>query len=425
MTWELWNTWTVLIAALSAGSCALLGTFLLLRRMSMMGDALSHSVLPGIVVAYLLLGSRGTIPMLAGAVAAGMLTVLLTQFVQSRGKVEESASMGVVFTTLFALGVLMVSRMHQNIDLDLDCVLFGNLMGNALQPLPRAFLVLAFVLVVVVTAIILFYKELKLCTFDPGLARSLGIPANAFHYLIMCLLAMTTVASFEAVGSVLVIAMLVVPAATARLLTDRLAVMLGLAFGFGVLAALLGHLGAYSVPVALGWGEGTETSGMMVVMAGLMFLGVLLFAPRYGVLGKLRHFAKLRTRLLREDVLGILYRMEEKNEAAEAGTVARFLGASTRVTDKTIAGLRQDGLVAAGAIGLSEAGREAARQLVRNHRLWETYLHQHIDIPVDHLHSSAEALEHITDEALSSQLEREVGEKADPHGTKIPQKGQS
>ena len=415
--------WPMVIAALSGASCAILGVFLLLRRMSMMGDALSHSVLPGIVLAYLLLQSRGTVPMLIGAVAAGLLTVLLTQFLNRRGKVEESASMGVVFTSLFALGVLMISRMEQNIDLDLDCVLFGNLEGTALQAMPRAFMVLSFVLVAVVLVVLIFFKELKLCTFDAGLARSLGIPANFFHYLIMGLLAMATVASFEAVGSVLVIAMLVVPAATARLLTDRLSVMLWLAVGFAVLAAALGYFGAYTVPVALGWGKGTFISGMMVVVSGLIFFATLLFAPQYGVVGKIRHIAKLRTRLLREDVLGILFRMEEKNEAPARDAVAKFLGASERDTEKTIASLAGSGLVLAeaGGLALSEAGRAEARQLIRNHRLWESYLHQHLDVPVDHLHSSAEALEHITDADLSSQLEREVKDlDADPHGKRIP-----
>jgi len=386
--------WPMVIAALSGASCAILGVFLLLRRMSMMGDALSHSVLPGIVLAYLLLQSRGTVPMLLGAVAAGLLTVLLTQFLNRRGKVEESASMGVVFTSLFALGVLMISRMEQNIDLDLDCVLFGNLEGTALQAMPRAFLVLSVVLFLVVLMVLAFFK-------------------------------VATVASFEAVGSVLVIAMLVVPAATARLLTDKLSVMLWLAVGFAVLAAALGYFGAYTVPVALGLGKGTFISGMMVVVSGLIFFATLLFAPQYGVVGKIRHIAKLRSRLLREDVLGILFRMEEKNETPARESVAKFLGASKRDTEKTIAALAGAGLVvSAGAnetLALSEAGRTEARQLIRNHRMWESYLHQHLDVPVDHLHSSAEALEHVTDAALSSQLEREVKDiEADPHGKRIP-----
>ena len=295
MIWYNIDTWIVIIGMLAAGACALVGNFLVLRRMSMMGDAISHAVLPGLAIAFLVTGARASVTMFVGAAIVGVLTAVFTQWISRFGNVDRGASMGIVFTTLFAVGLLLIVQAADQVDLDPGCVLYGaieltpldvvwrpELLGAALE-VPRAALVLAGVLLVNFLFVLIFFKELRISSFDPELATTMGINANLMHYLLMTLVAITTVAAFEAVGSIIVIAMLIVPAAAAHLLTDRLGVMVLLSFLLALLSAVLGHLSALVVPGWLGF-ESTSTSGMMAVMAGMIFTAVLFLAPRHGIL---------------------------------------------------------------------------------------------------------------------------------------------
>lgn len=286
MTWTTLDTQIVLTAILSAVACALPGCFLVLRRMSMMGDAISHAVLPGLAVAFLLTHSRDSLTMFLGAALVGVLTAVFVEAVHRHGHVEESAAMGVVFTSLFALGLVLLVRSANHVDLDASCVLYG---AMELVPLdivefggveiPRAALKMGAMVLFNAFFIVLFYKELTLSTFDPALADTLGISSKWMNLLLMALVAITAVAAFESVGSILVIAMLIVPAATAQLLTQRLASFLWVAVATAVLSACLGHLGAITVPPLFGF-EDTNTAGMMAVACGLLFALAAVFAPK-------------------------------------------------------------------------------------------------------------------------------------------------
>lgn len=299
MTWYIIDTWIVLISILAAVACALLGNFLVLRKMSMMGDAISHAVLPGLAIAFLITGARASLTMFIGAAVVGILTALFTQWVSRFGKVDEGASMGIVFTTLFAVGLLLIVQAADHVDLDASCVLYGaieltpldvvwrpELFGSVLQ-VPRSALLLSAVCAVNLLFVILFFKELQITSFDSELATTMGINANLMHYMLMTLVAITTVAAFEAVGSIIVIAMLIVPAATAHLLTDQLHWMVVISAIFAALSAALGHVSAIFLPGWMGVDpsvvEATSTSGMMAVMAGVLFIIVLFCAPRQGI----------------------------------------------------------------------------------------------------------------------------------------------
>jgi manganese/zinc/iron transport system permease protein len=235
--------------------------------------------------------------MFIAAAIVGVLTALFTQWISKFGNVDRGASMGIVFTTLFALGLIMIVQAADHVDLDPGCVLYGaiettpldvawrpEIFGSVLE-VPRAALVLGTVTFFNLLFIILFYKELRISSFDPELATTMGINANLMHYLLMTLVAITTVAAFEAVGSIIVIAMLITPAAAAHLLTDRLGAMIAISAGLAALSAILGHLSALIVPGWFGF-QGASTSGMMAVMSGLIFALVLLFAPHYGIVSK-------------------------------------------------------------------------------------------------------------------------------------------
>ena len=305
MTWLAFDTWIVITGAFAAVACALPGCFLVLRRMSMMGDAISHAVLPGLAVAFLITGSKTSIGMFIGAAIVGVLTAVFTQWISKWGKVERGASMGIVFTTLFALGLVLIVQAADYVDLDPGCVLYGALeltpldvawtgqFGSLLIEVPRATVVLGGMTLLNLIITVVLYKELRISAFDPDMATTQGIHSGAMHYLLMTQVAVTTVAAFEAVGSIIVIAMLVTPAAAAHLLTDRLGVMMLIASLIGAASALLGHVLALLVPGWLGF-ESTSTSGMMAVATGLLFVAAWLFSPRYGILFKRINRRKLK-----------------------------------------------------------------------------------------------------------------------------------
>lgn len=286
MTWTYLDSWIALTAMLSAIACTLPGCFLVLRRMSMMGDAISHAVLPGLAVAFLVTHSRDSLTMFFGAALVGVLTAVFVEAVHRHGQVEESAAMGVVFTSLFALGLVLLVRSADHVDLDASCVLYG---AMELVPLdtvtlfghevPRAVLKMGAMVLFNALFVLALFKELTISTFDPALSDTVGINSRWMNLALMAVVAVTAVAAFESVGSILVIAMLIVPAATAQLLTQRLAPLIAVALTCAVLSAWLGHLGAITLPPLVGF-EDTNTAGMMAVAAGALFTLAALFGPR-------------------------------------------------------------------------------------------------------------------------------------------------
>jgi manganese/zinc/iron transport system permease protein len=390
-------------------------------------------VLPGLAAGFLLTGSRTSIVMFIGAAIVGVLTAVFTQWVHSFGRVDRGASMGVVFTTLFAIGLIMIVRAADHVDLDPGCVLYGSIemapldlvrVGSA--AIPRAALVLGGVLLLNTTVVLLFYKELRISAFDPALATTLGINATAMHYLLMTLVAITTVASFEAIGSILVIAMLIVPAAAAHLATERLGSMILVSLVLGALSAALGHVAAITLPGLVGFTD-TTTSGMMATAAGGLFVIVLVAAPRHGLLGRAAHRLGLRLRIVTEDALGLLYRTEEQAGPDTAvdlpALLGRVLDVGPIVSRLSLERLARTGRVHRehGRYTLTPMGRREAANLLRTHRLWETYLHENVAVAADHVHGTAERVEHVTDARLRAELARATrSPELDPHGKPVP-----
>lgn len=431
--WTSYDTWMLAIAALAAVNCALLGNFLLLRKLSMMGDAISHAVLPGLAVALLIAGSLHPTAMFTGAVIVGVLTAILVQFVH-RGGVDEGASMGVVFTSLFAVGLILIRRVADaaHVDLDPKCVLFGQLADAALDRtwvsglagifpggyVPASALVLGIMLAINLVFVIGLFKELRITAFDPALADTLGIRSSVMHYATMALVAMTAVAAFEAVGSILVVALLIVPPATAFLLTRRLGVMVALSVVLAIGAAVLGHLFSTTIPGRFGQ-EGFNTAGMIAVVAGAFFGGVLIVEPNRGVLAYSIRRWNAAVRIAQEDVLAVLYRREERGDLSPPRP-ATTLGIAGWFARRRLARSRQaqwEGDV----LKLTQIGRSAAEKLMRSHRLWERYMADQVGLSPDHTHAPAETLEHVTDEALREKLAAETPGKFDPQGRPIPQ----
>lgn len=243
------DLWTMATAALASVACGLAGSFLVLRRQSMLGDTISHAVLPGIAGAFLLTGTRDLVPMLLGATAAGIITAMLSSGLNRWGRVDRDAAMGVTFTSFFALGVVMISLAARQVDLDPGCVLYGLLefvpfdtVGLMGCEIPRATAWLGGTLLIDLVLAVAFFKELRSTSFDPAHAASLGLRVGLVQMGLMVTVAANSVVAFEAVGSILVVAMLVAPGATARLWSDRLVVMLWLAGAIAAATAVIGYL---------------------------------------------------------------------------------------------------------------------------------------------------------------------------------------
>ncbi|MCR6640286.1 MAG: metal ABC transporter permease [Sporocytophaga sp.] len=302
--------WIILTGALVAVTCSLLGCYLILRRMAMVGDAISHAVLPGIVLAFLISGSRQTIPMLIGAGFLGILTTFLIEFLHKKARLQEDASIGVTFTWLFALGVILISVFANKVDIDQECVLYGEI---AYVPLdlwitdaglnlgPQAIWIMGSILILVLITILTSYKELLVTTFDPSYAAAIGYSTAFWHYVLMSMVSLATVASFESVGAILVVAFLIVPAATAYLLTDRFGLMLVLAAIFGILSAVSGYVLASQIDGSI--------AGAMATMTGVIFALVFIFSPKYGLFRKKSQTDKTGM-IIEENKAGISYKTQ-------------------------------------------------------------------------------------------------------------------
>jgi manganese/zinc/iron transport system permease protein len=410
---------TMAVGIVANVCCALVGTYLVLRRMSLLGDAISHAVLPGIALAVILTGRVEGWHVLAGAMLVGVLTALLAQALQGFGQVSEDSSLGVVYTSLFALGVIMLQIWAPHGHLDVDCVLYGAIENTGLSPpliwlnigWPPALLKLLPVLAIVLALIVIGWKELLLVSFDAALARAMGLPALLIHLALMGVVAMVTVASFESVGSILVVPMLVAPAATARLLVDRLSTTLLVAAITAALAAVLGYLAAYA------WN--TSVAGMMAAVVGCELALAVLFSPRHGLASRWLRNLRLAVQIAAEDIVARFYRAEERGTAIAAADA----GASWLVSLLAQFRARRKGWLSRqqGEFRLTNRGRQHAQSIVRAHRLWESYLATHFDLPADHLHAPAERMEHSLDAELQEQLADELAHKQlDPHGSPIP-----
>lgn len=288
------DLWIILSGSLVALCCSLLGCFLILRKMAMVGDAISHAVLPGIVIAYLFSGTREVLPMLIGAASLGVLTTLLIELFYKKARLQSDAAIGITFTWLFAIGIILISLFAGQVDLDQDCVLYGDIAyvpldlwitGSNVNLGPRTVWIMGGTLILIGLYIRLGYKGLLITTFNSDYAAAIGISTAFWHYSLMSAVSLTTVVSFESVGAILVVAFLVVPPATAYLLTDRLDRMLWLSALFGIASAIGGYYLAYWIDSSI--------AGAMATVSGVLFFLVFLFAPGSGFFMRNRSRGKL------------------------------------------------------------------------------------------------------------------------------------
>lgn len=313
-----------LIAAVVAVACALPGVFLVLRRLAMMSDAISHTVLLGIVVVFFLVEDLKSPLLIVGAAVTGVLTVSLVELLNRTRLVREDTSIGLVFPALFSIAVILISRFAGDVHLDTDAVLLGELAFAPFDRLtvagrdigPQALWVMGIILILNLLFISLFYKELKLATFDAGLAATLGFAPGLIHYGLMAMVSVTAVGAFDSVGSVLVVALMVAPPVTAYLLTDRLTRMLALSAVIGITSAISGYWLAHWLDASI--------AGSMATMTGVLFLLAFLLAPQRGMIALAQRRARQRWQFAETALTIHLFNHEGKPEAAEESQVVHL-----------------------------------------------------------------------------------------------------
>jgi manganese/zinc/iron transport system permease protein len=396
-----------------------MGGFTLLRRQSLLGDALAHAALPGVCIAFLLTGSKQPLPLLAGALCAGLIGALYVVLVVRGSRIKEDSAIGIVLSVFYAVGIVLLTRIQKlpaGNQSGLDKYLFGQAAALVQEDLE----VMAGVGAVLVAAVFLLWKELKLLTFDRAFGQSLGFPMRGLEVVLTCLLVVVVVVGLQTVGVVLMVATLITPAASARQWTDRLGPMILLSAAIGGLSGAAGALLSASF-------EKMPTGPTIVLVSSSILLVSLLFAPRRGILWSMWRERAFATRIRRENLLKDLYLLGERRGSW-----------STHVPFPILLGMRGDRpgrtrrdarrLVRAGllersgdGLRLEPGGLLAAERLVRKHRLWEVYLTRRLDLPTDHVHRDADAMEHALSDAAVNEFEGRLGFPAtDPHGRPIP-----
>jgi manganese/zinc/iron transport system permease protein len=406
-------------AALLGVVGGVLGSFALLRRQSLLGDALAHAALPGVCLGYLIAGAKSPLPLFAGALVAGLVGALFILATVRWSRIKEDSAIGIVLSVFFGVGIVLLTHIQKlpaGNQSGLDKYLFGQAATLVADDVRLA----AWLSAAVLAAVALGYKELKLLAFDRGFAASLGMPVRAAEIALTTLLVVAVVVGLRTVGVVLVVATLITPAAAARQWTDRLGWMVALAAAIGAASGAAGALASALVPRL-------PTGPAIVLAASAVLVVSLLFAPRRGLVWAELRARRVAARIRRENLLKDLYRLGESAGGWERFAPAPLLMGVRGQTARALAGgarpLVQRGLLerAGDALRLTARGRDEAARVVRKHRLWEVYLTRRLELPRDHVHRDAEAMEHaLSDEAVAD-LERVLGWPAtDPHGRPIP-----
>ena len=408
----------ILAAILLGAGSGLLGSFVVLRRMALMGDAISHAVLPGVVAGLIYSPERSPVFIFLCAVAAGLLGAGLVRAMMATTRLKSDTALGIVLAFFFAFGIMWQSR-NQESTAGVMNFLFGNI--GAINTDDLRMMMLATVLLC--TVVFILKRPLLEVSFDEGFSRGLGYPVRVLNAVFYFLLTFSVVVALQAVGVVLVSAMLITPAAAAYLLTDRFGKMLVLSMAFGVFSGVVGGVVSASV-------NGMPTGPVITLAATLVFALTYFLAPQHGVMAKVLRQAKRRRRVHRENTLKAIYQIQEASGFSHEDVDLIDLAQKRRNTEdharkECAALLRHDFIELSddgNAVSLTTSGWKRAMEMVRNHRLWELYLTNEANYADDHVHEDAEKIEHILGANTVKQLEQDLDfPELDPHGKPIPQ----
>lgn len=411
--------WVVAGSILLGGASGGLGSFVFLQKHSLLGDALAHAALPGVGLAFLVAGRKEFIFLLLGAAATGWVGALLVNAIVRHTKIKLDAALGIILTVFFGLGIVILTHIQKSgsgAQAGLDKFLFGQAAAMGKGDVT----ILAIVGVTMLVVITMGFGRFKLITFDPNLARAMGLKVGWLQFLLTTMIVFAVTIGLQAVGVVLMAAMLITPAAAARQWTDRLGLMVFLASVFGIVAGILGAYVSFLAPRF-------PTGPWMVVVISLVFLLSVLFAPKRGVVSRIMtHFANRRKMTL-DHLLKTLFKagQERRNwlDYYPASQIAQMWSFTPKELRRGLTRLKRKGLIEEHAhmYRLTERGIQEGARVTRLHRLWEVYLTRFLDLPDDHVHRDAEDMEHILTPEMEAQLEQILQRpEHDPHQQKIP-----
>jgi manganese/zinc/iron transport system permease protein len=406
---------TILLAC----SSAVVGCFTFLRKRALVGDAVAHSVLPGVCLAFILSGQKNPVILLIGAFVTGWLSLLCIDWITSRTKIKEDAAIGLVLSVFFGVGILLLTAIQQQGNASqsgLDKFLFGKAASLVREDL-ITFSAVSFLLLITVW---LFFKEFTLLCFDQDFARTIGLPVRRLEWLLTSLTVLAVVTGIQAVGVVLMAAMLITPAAAAKFWTDKLLIMIGLAVGFGAVSALTGAYISFLAPAM-------PTGPWMVMVISLIAVSSFLFAPQKGIWSKMQQQKKNKRRITEENLLKAFFHLGEKEKNFFVFRESEEIMARRHIPRKTLIQslkrLDREGYVVRKSQkwSLTKEGKDRGQRITRLHRLWELYLTEYLRIAPDHVHEDAETIEHI----ITPELEQRIREQLkypefDPHQSEIP-----
>ncbi len=393
--------------ALLGGMSGVVGSFAVLRGRSLVGDMLAHAALPGVCLAFLLMGNRNLLGLSLGALASGLLAIGAITLIVRWTRTKEDAAIGIVLSTFFGAGVVLLSIIQKPAIGGNKAGLHAYLFGEPGNMLTGDLVLLAVVAAVVLLAVGLLFKEFKLVCFDADFALSQGWPTLRLDLAMMAFLAVVTIVGLPIVGVILMAAMIILPAATARFWTNRLHVLLLLAGIFGVTTGILGTK----------LGHGLPAGAAIVLTAAALFVLSLLFAPRRGIIARLLAEFWLRRRVVREHLLRSLYELSEPQLPELAmlplQRIRDYRYWRPWSLDRLLNQAAATGLVqqADQAFQLTPLGLRRAAELTKAHRLWEMYLMQHANIAPDHVDRDADDVEHLLPEALLLELEQQLADE--------------
>ncbi|MEY3416109.1 MAG: hypothetical protein RL711_832 [Bacteroidota bacterium] len=410
--------YVVLGVMLLSSTSAVVGCFALLRKRSLVGDAVAHAVLPGICMSFIIADSKEPWVLLMGAFVTGWLSIYLIDYIANNSKLKPDTAVALVLSVFFGAGVMLLSYIqHQGSasQSGLDKFLFGkaaSLVGTDL-------ITFAAVALLLLVLVVLFYKEFKLVSFDVKYAKTIGYPVKLIEMLLSSLTVLAVIIGIQAVGVVLMAAILITPAAAARSWTDRLGVMIFVACIIASLSSLLGTYASYVAPAM-------PTGPWIVLFMSILAFCSFLIAPKKGILAKYFKQIRNRTKIQEENILKLLFRLgEQENDFFKNRTIAEMM--EMKEAPLRLSAIL-NGLIGHGFMEkegeyyhLTKAGKTKGQRMVRVHRLWEAYLSEHLQLPADHVHFNAEAVEHVITHEIEADLVRSLSDpNLDPHQSEIP-----
>lgn len=408
-------------SVLLTASSAIVGSFTFLNKRALVGDAISHAVLPGICLGFLLSGTKNPVFLIAGAFITGWLSLVVVDYITRKTRIKEDTAIGLVLSVFFGLGIVLLTVIQKSgnaAQSGLDHFLFG----KAAALVGEDLLTFAIVAIVLLAVVFLLFKEFALLAFDKDFAKAIGLPVRRIELVLTSLIVLAVVIGIQAVGVVLMAAILITPAAAARFWTDRIRVMFFLASIFGAVSGLAGAYMSYVAPAM-------PTGPWIVIVISVIAFASFFLAPKRGVINRLLKQTSIRKTINDENVLKSLYQLGEESKnfflQRSVDEIIRRRKFERTNLVKVLKRLRNQGyLEQIGSLwGLTEVGKDRGQRVVKMHRLWELYLTTKMNIAPDHVHDDADTIEHLLTPELEAELERALNyPKTDPHSSEIPYK---